>query len=402
MYVTRPLSMYRQRPEALSEAPPAGPGSGYLVIQDEEAQNFCCFGLCKDSELYDFPFPQNKDLTVRYKQARASGGEKGGIKFKTYNDEVFMIPVVNQPLSSNQYYAIRRSGKHKGEAHANSTEEDKGTCLCFRYVRDKKPSSLDPEDIYQQFVICRSETMCGFGGFHAKSVAPDGYPPIFLMRNGWTLHGKTPKYFSLDDDAPGVNDSQRSKLPSLDFSIDRKSSDPVVVGKWYCPFMFIKDGEAGDQIKTSAFYEMTLQQRWEQVHACDNPANEDNAVEVDVVVQKEAITVFGEEAGEGNVSDGVMWFRSRTGGIGLSMTIVERMRWEEERVGWVKEGEKRVRVKRMEKFIKSGLSENWKRFGCYVLVESFVLKKRMKKTPHTDQVLAYDFLHTHQVRSKWE
>ncbi|KAI6686259.1 hypothetical protein NL676_032172 [Syzygium grande] len=394
MYVTRPLSMYRKHPEALSEAPPAGVGSGYLVIQDEEAQNFRFFGLCKDSELYDFPFPQNKDLTVRHTESHSNG--QGGTSTTSSHDEVFMIPVVGQPLSSNQYYAIRRRGKHKGEAHANSTEEDKGTCLCFRYVRDKKPSPLDPDDIYQQFVIYRRE-IWGFRGFHAKSVAPDGYPPSFLRRKGWTLHGKTPRNFLLDDDAPGVNDSQRSKLPSLDFSIDRKSSDPVVVGKWYCPFMFIKDGEVGDQIKTSAFYEMTLQQRWEQVHACENYASEGNAVEVDVLVQKEAIAVFGEEAGEGNVSDGVTWFRSRTRVIGLSMLIVERMRWEEERVGWVKEREKSVRVKKAEEFIKSELSEGWKRFGCYVLVESFVLK-RMDGT----LVLAYDFKHTHQVRSKWE
>ncbi|KAF8041284.1 hypothetical protein BT93_A0027 [Corymbia citriodora subsp. variegata] len=386
MYVTWPLSMYRKHPEALSEALPARAGSGYLVIQDEEAQNFRFFGLCKDSELYDFPFPQNKDLTVRH-----SDGEN------TSSYEVFMIPVIGQPLSSNQYYVIQRRGKHKGEAHANSTEEDKGTCLCFQYVRDKKPSPSNPDDIYQQFVIFRRESF-GFGGFHAKSVAPDGYPPEFLRRKGWSLHGKTPKNFFLDDDAPGVNDSQRSKLPSLDFSIDRKSSDPVVVGKWYCPFMFIKDGVVGDQIKTSAFYKMALQQRWEQVHACDNPANGGNAVEVDAVVQKEAIRVFGEEAGEGNVSDGVMWFRSRIGGIGLSMAIVEGMRWEEERVGWMKEGEERGRVNRVEEFIKRGSSEEgWKRFGCYALVESFVLK-RMDGT----LVLAYDFMHTHQVRSKWE
>ncbi|KAF8039148.1 hypothetical protein BT93_B1637 [Corymbia citriodora subsp. variegata] len=381
MYVTRPLSMYRKCPKTLSEAPPAGPGSGYLVIQDEESQNFCCFGLCKYSMFSDFPFPQNKDLAVLY-----SDGEN------TYGDAVFMIPVVGQPLSSNQYYVIRRRGKHKGEAHANSTEEDKGTCFCFQYVRAKKASPLDPDDVYQRFVIYRQETMRGFRGFHAKSVASDGYPPWFLKRKGWTVLGVTPKNFFLDNDAPGVNDSQRSKLPSLDFSIDRKNSHPVVVGKWYCPFMFIKDGEVGDQIKTSAFYEMTLQQRWEQVHACDDPANEGNAVEVDAVVKEETITVFGEEAGEGNVSDGVVWFRSKGGAIGLCMAIVERMRWEEERVGWVKEGDKRGRVKRVEEFIKSGLSEGWKRFGCYVLVESFVLK-RMNGT----LVLAYDFMHTHQV-----
>lgn len=246
--------------------------------------------------------------------------------------------------------------------------------------------------MYQRFVIYRRETMCGSGGFRAKSVAPDGYPPKFLKRKGWTLHGKTPKNFFLDDDALGVDDVKRSKLPSLDFSIERKRSDPVVVGKWYCPFMFVKDGEVGNQIKTSAFYEMTLQQRWEQVHACDNYTNEGNAVEVDVLVQKEAITVFGEEAGQGDASDGAMWFRSKRGAIGLSMVIVERMRWEEERVRWVKEGEKRVRES-----MKSGLNEGWKRFGCYVLVESFVLK-RMDGT----LVLAYDFMHAHQVRSKWE
>ncbi|XP_048137247.1 uncharacterized protein LOC115727956 isoform X2 [Rhodamnia argentea] len=385
MYVTRPLSMYWKHPEALSEAPPVGPGSGYLVIQDEEAQGFCCFGLCKDSQLYDFPFPQNKDLTVRYT-------EHHGESTTVHNDGVFMIPVVGQPLSSNQYYAIRRHGKHKGEAHGNSREEDKGTCLCFRYVKDKKPSPLDPEDIYQQFVIDRRETMCGFGGFHAKSVAVDGYPPRFLKRKGWTLRGKTPKNFLLDDDALGVDDSRRSKLPSLDISIDRKRSDPVVVGKWYCPFMFVKDGEVGEQIKTSPFYEMTLQQRWEQVHACENYGNEGSDVEVDVLVQKEAIAVFGEEAGKGDASDGAIWFRSNRGAIGLSMAIVERMRWEEERVGWVNEGEKRVR-----ELMKSGSNEGWKRFGCYVLVESFVLK-RMGGT----LVLAYDFKHTHQVRSKWE
>ncbi|KAF8042021.1 hypothetical protein BT93_A0582 [Corymbia citriodora subsp. variegata] len=311
-----------------------------------------------------------------------------------------MIPVVGLPLSCNQYYVIRRRGKHKGEAHANLTEEDQGTCLRFgrRHDGDEKPTPLNPKDIDQQFVISPHEITNGFSGFDARSVVSGGYPPTFLKRKGWTLHGRRPKNFFLDDDAPGVNDSQRSTLPSLDFPINWRSSDPVVVGKWYCPFMFVKDGKVGDQIKKSAFYEMTLQQRWEQVHACDNPANGGNAVEVDVVVQKEAIRVFGEEAGEGDVNDGVMWFRSRTGAIGLSMAIVESMRWEEERVGWVKEGEERGRVKRREEFIKSGLSEEgWKRFGCYVLVESFVLK-RMDGT----EVLAYDFMHTHRMRSKWD
>ncbi|KAI6686262.1 hypothetical protein NL676_032175 [Syzygium grande] len=163
MYVTRPLSMYQKHPKALSEAPPAGPGSGYLVIQDEEAQNFCCFGLCEDTKLYDLPFPQNKDLTITYTKIHP---RVGGI---TYHNEVYTIPVIGKPLSSNQYYAIRRLGKHIGEAHANSTKEDEDTCLCFHYVNDKKPSPLDPDDMHQQFVIYRQ----GFGRFQANSIALD-------------------------------------------------------------------------------------------------------------------------------------------------------------------------------------------------------------------------------------
>ncbi|RDX84454.1 hypothetical protein CR513_34495, partial [Mucuna pruriens] len=89
MYVTRPLSMYKRNPGALSEAPPAGPNSGYLVIFDEEAQTYCCFGLCKDNAIRDLPFPQNKNLTINY----SSDGE-----------EDLFVPVLNQPLSSNRYY----------------------------------------------------------------------------------------------------------------------------------------------------------------------------------------------------------------------------------------------------------------------------------------------------------
>ncbi|KAF8039151.1 hypothetical protein BT93_B1640 [Corymbia citriodora subsp. variegata] len=352
MYLTRPRSMYWKRPEILAESPPEGPGSGFLVIQDKKV-HCCCFGQSKDRQPDELPFPQNRSLTIWYP----------GMNRKFSKDEVFMVPVIGEALSCNQYCVIPRRGKHKGKAHANLKKNDQGTCLCFRcHDGDKKPSPLNPADIYQRFVIYRNETRNKSRGFDARSLVSDGHPPTFLKSKGWTLHGKKRKNFSLDDDAQGVDDSKRSKLPSLDFPINLKSSDPVVVGKWYCPFMFIKDEKVRHQIKMSAFYEMTLQQKWQQVHACDNPANEGNAVEVDVVVQKEAIKAFGEEAGEGDESDGVMWFRRKRGEIGLSKVIVEGMR-----------------------------------FGCYVLVESFVLKRK-----DGTEVLAYDFTHTHQVRSKWE
>ena len=66
MYVTRPLSLYRKSPDALSLPPPEGPNSGYLVLQDEESETTSCFGLCKERDIRDLPFPQDKNLTVRY------------------------------------------------------------------------------------------------------------------------------------------------------------------------------------------------------------------------------------------------------------------------------------------------------------------------------------------------
>lgn len=99
MYVTRRLSMYKRNPEALSDPPPLGPNTGYLVILDKEAQTYSFFGLVKNNSIHDLPFPQNKDLIVDY----SSDGE-----------ESMFVPVLNQPLSSNRYYVIRRRGKDQG------------------------------------------------------------------------------------------------------------------------------------------------------------------------------------------------------------------------------------------------------------------------------------------------
>ncbi|KAL2546557.1 hypothetical protein Fot_15790 [Forsythia ovata] len=392
MYVTRPLSHYLKDPESLA-IPPEEPNSGYLIIQDEESETYSCFGLCKNRTLMNLPFPQNKELTVRYV---TSSGEHTHVSL----NPVYLIPVLNQPVSSNRYYAINRHGKHKGEAFTCSREEDMSTCCFCRCVKDLKPRQLDPSNIYQQIEICPYETLCTSRGyFFAKSVEPDGFPPYFFRRKGWSMYSNTPKHFKLDE-ALGLNSNLRSHLPEFNFPLSCKSSEAVTVGKWYCPFMFIKEGKLKDQVKRSVYYEMTLEQRWEQIFTCKNE-NQGNSVLIDVPVENEEVFVEGNKAlwNENNVVDGVMWFKSFHNGaetrIGLRMEIVQRMIWEQKRVGWQGSGEnQKAKINRVEEFRENW---GWKEFGCYALVENFVLKRM-----DGSLVMTYSFLHAHQLKCKWE
>ncbi|CAK9157338.1 unnamed protein product [Ilex paraguariensis] len=391
MYVTRPLSHYISFPESLS-LPPEGPNSGYLVLQDEKSETYTFFGLRKDRYLADLPFPQNKDLTLRY-----SNGDD------VSHDDVSFIPVLNLPLSSNRYYAIKPHGNHKGEAYTSSREEDMATCCFCRCIQDVKSRPLDPDDIYQQFDIALyKKSYSAKGHFYAKSVAPDGFPPHFLRRKGWEIYGKTPKNYELGE-APGLNAALRARLPEFNFPMSYKSSESVVVGKWYCPFIFIKDGNLRYQMKRLMFYEMTLEQRWEQIFTCENNSNEGKMVFVDVVVQTEIASVAGQETvwNEREVVHGAIWFRSfgNVGGeggvsVGLRVEIVQRMKWEQERTGWLGGEDRQARVQRVEEF---GGVGDWRKFGCYVLVERFVLKRM-----DGSLVMTYDFKHTHQIKSEWE
>ncbi|XP_059448209.1 uncharacterized protein LOC132179537 [Corylus avellana] len=387
MYVTRPLSRYKKFPSELSLPPPEGPNSGILVILDEEAEATCCFGSCKTHEIKDLPFPQNKNLTLRYSTGVGKNED-------TSHFYAALIPVVNHPLSSNRYYAVKTRGSHKGEAYANSKEEDKGSCFCFSYVRDVPPKPLDPNDADQQFEIFRKR-----GGFVAKSLSLDGFPPTFLGREGWNVSTSTPRDFHLGD-APGLDNALRARLPDFNFPLSHKSCQPVVVGKWYSPFMFVREGALKNQMRRSMYYEITLEQRWERMFACEHDnESQGNGVAVDAVVQREVVSVAGREAADVNVVDGVMWFRSFSEkgeemSAGLSLLVVERMKWEQERVGWVGGEEKQVTLKRVEEF---GGNEGWRNFGFYVLVERFVVKRM-----DGSLVLTYDFNHIQQSRGKWE
>lgn len=106
MYVTRPLSLFRNSPSSLSIEPQEGPYSGFLVITDEEAEaaDTYCWGACKLRGIKRLPFPQDKILSV----VHSSDIEE------TVVTKVWFIPVLDQPLSSNLYYVVRAKGRYKG------------------------------------------------------------------------------------------------------------------------------------------------------------------------------------------------------------------------------------------------------------------------------------------------
>ncbi|KAI9071172.1 hypothetical protein K1719_046863 [Acacia pycnantha] len=323
--------------------PPSGSGQRYLVLQDEEAETYGFFGLWKKG-IGNLPFPQNRNLTVEYTVST-------GTSAVVYQDPVLFIPVLNQPLSSNRYYVVSRKGKHQGEASTCSKEDDMGTCLCCNYVKDVKSRPLNPFDEYQQFEIKKKRW-----GFQGRPILSDGFPPQFLRNDGWGLSTKTPRDYQLGE-ALGINPTLRSKLPPFTFSSSSgRSSEPVVIGKWYCPFMFVKEEGVSvkDQMKRSVFYEMTLERRWEKFYSKENNGKS-NEVFVDVVVKTEVAKLDNGEAvwEEGKVGgEGVMWFRNLERGvikIGLSMAIVERMRWEEERSDY-REGNNEKKEVRFEKW----------------------------------------------------
>lgn len=275
-----------------------------------------------------------------------------------------------------------------------------GMCCFSNVVNDVKPKPFDHRNIYQQFKIHRHHRQ----SFFAKSAAIDGLPPKFLRKKGWELRSSSRLFPPKLSEALGLDNSLRTLLPSVDFPIRNNRSDVSIVGKWYCPFVFVREEtRIRHQMRKSVMYKMTLEQWWEEITSCVNNGGEDeNAVRVNISVEREVSKVFGVEAVKDNkVSHGgFVWYRVydrnrvRRSGVGLSIAIVEKMRWVQEEGGWVNGREKEVRIERVEE----NTSENsWRRFGCYVLVESFALKRM-----DGSLVLRCDFRHTDKVKCKWE
>ncbi|KAI3917736.1 hypothetical protein MKW98_021498 [Papaver atlanticum] len=382
MYATRPLSLYRRDPSILSTLTKGSSISDYIVITDEEteAEDTCCWGTCKDPTVGEFPFPQNKIVNVVY--TSGSGEHR-----RTQTDKVWFIPVLDQPLSSNRYYVITASGKYKGQTCTCSTEEDTTVCCFCNVIKDVKPRVFDHRDIYQQVEVLNKK---------------DVVIPLNL-RTGWRLSTSS-SYDCQLDEALGLSVSLRLRLPpdSDIVQISSKVSTPVVVGEWYCPFVFIMEGIPKEQMNNSLFYKMTLEQSWEEIYTCENHNSAGNSVSVNVTLQKEAIRLFGDEAKKDGAQDakGFIWYRhvnsnTERSELGLSAAIVEKMKWVQQQGGYEIEGENRdVTVERVEKFL--GGNE-WRRFLFFVLVERFALR-RMDGTI----VLTWDYKHIHQTRSKWD
>ncbi|KAG2384211.1 hypothetical protein LR48_Vigan10g223400 [Vigna angularis] len=393
MYVTRPLSMYRRSPSTLSIPPPDGPYSGYLVITDEEAEaeDTCCWRLCRHKKVKKLPFPQDKIFSITH----ASEYQQ------TSNTKVWFLSVPDHPLSSNRYYVIKAKGRHKGKAYKCSREGDIVTCCFTDMLNDERPKPFNLKDLYQIFKIHSHQS----DGFFGRSITPDGIPPSFLRKKGWRMEISGSYRSCRLSEALGVDASLREQLPDLNFPISRKRSPPVTVGKWYCPFIFVRDGtRMRQQMKKCMYYSMTLEQRWEEVYSCGSEESEggDGVVAVNVSVEREMVMVSGIKATRNGSSDadGFFWFRAydpynrRKANVGLSSAIVEHMRWVQEGGGWA-HGHGREKMVRVREEARN--QSEWLRFACYVLVESFCLRTLEGKL-----VLRYDFRHIHNVKCKWE
>ncbi|MCL7031866.1 hypothetical protein MKW94_014725 [Papaver nudicaule] len=415
MYVTRPLWLCKQKASTLSNtSPPENPNSGCLVVSSshEEVEKIVEIypGNTQKANKHDkLPFLQNYYADVVFDSGDHS--DYGPVKSSI---SVWFIPVIDQPPFSNRYYAIVPTGKYKGQAWTCARKEEVGSSWFGKLGKrtDFKPSVFDHTNIYQQMKIESKH-----GGFVVKSVAPDGVPPSFLRKSCWNIFYNDSNNLNFHGEASGLNTSLRLRLPNLmNYPIssnhDHSNNDGniVEVGKWYCPSVFVREEVLNDHsVHPSSFYEMNLEQYWEEIYKSeyDNDVTQGhgnkNTVVVSQVVEKQSFMLFGEKAVKYETNGGVgsdefVWFGhaepTEGNGVGLSVAVMEKMKCIQELGGWSGEGDNAARVTKVEKF--EG-NHGWKRFGCFVLVERFALR-RMDGT----LVLACDYKHLNKVQCKWE
>ncbi|XP_047046227.1 uncharacterized protein LOC124651130 [Lolium rigidum] len=351
MYATRPLSLLVSNPKAVLWPPPDGGNSGYLVVKDidddsDDEQVWCTGGVRSRSMVENLPFPQNRVFTV---------GHDDGDGENKAKDTVLFVPVLDQPLASNRYYPVIASGRRKGLVRACSREEDMTPGCLGMSVNDVEPRPFDPADIYQQIEIVQRRR----GQFTAKAVAPGGIPYKLYGSKYWRAYASRPKNLDLGE-ARGINAAVRS----------RQLTTPrprAVVGRWYCPFYLVKEGglSPAEQLDRAAFYEVTLEQRWEPIR--------DDAVSSRVLIG--GSIEARQEVSSSSYGNGYVWFISPATWqrVGVSTAMWERMRWEEYMGGWVDE------------------ETGWVP-GRSVLVERFAVKRRDGSV-----AMAFEFAHINKI-----
>ncbi|TVU06065.1 hypothetical protein EJB05_49257, partial [Eragrostis curvula] len=195
------VPVLKSHPEEAFRPPPEGQNSGYLVVKgaddnDGEDGQTCCWGSCGGTRVWELPFPQNRVLTVRHSETEQE---------TSFADAVVFVPVVDLPLSSNQYHAVIAVGEHKGLVRACSRVEDMVTCCFRRCVKDVEPRQFNPADVYQQMEIVQHRR----GRFTARAVAADGFPHFLYRKKYWHVFASKPIKFNLAD-APGLNAALRA------------------------------------------------------------------------------------------------------------------------------------------------------------------------------------------------
>ncbi|XP_059076804.1 uncharacterized protein LOC131876048 [Cryptomeria japonica] len=383
----------------MAQQPPADPYSGYLLIEedeDDETGTSCCWGFC-NSYLRELPFPQDKCLTIQYTTSNGLNTTSNGLNTRTEYDRVYFIPVLGQPISSHCYYVVRAEGKHKGLVETCSTEEDMSRLFCFRCVNDVRPRPLQPTNSYQHMQIISKRK----SSFTTKCVAADGYPPQFLRRKGWSVVAKNMrgKHGRLEH-VRGENTDLRRQSPPFDFSLVQRTSPVVLVGEWYCPFIFINElgtrlEDPKIQVMECPYYKMDLEKFWEEIYSIQGMT--EKYVDVDKTLKAEEGLLFGKEVTEEiRDNDGSVFFKGvgkqsgQATGVKLSRSIIAKMRADRDRYGL----ERGIDVRVKKSFSSSGME---RKFSCYIVVERYVLKRMDGSIAFT-----YSFRNSNQIQGKWE
>ncbi|GMH20686.1 hypothetical protein Nepgr_022527 [Nepenthes gracilis] len=234
------------------------------------------------------------------------------------------------------------------------------------------------------------------GGFYAKSASCESIPPAFLRRKGWQLHSSCSICWG----------STRLSDPTY------YNTRAVVVGRWHRPFLFINEAaKLKRHMEKSLFYEVTLQQSWQEIYSHENESGgEENVVRVRATVKREEPLFYGVEVVKdwGCLGDGWAsfkgssnWNDGRGVKLGLSLAVVENMRGIEEERRWI-DGDGGCRGgsrDEVDKRVEQGrrIDYGWRRFGCFVLVESFLVRRM-----NWILIMKYNFRHSHKVQGRWD